>query len=67
MKNRLLTGEVIDLVDCFENSITIWFNNKTNNFCFMLNAKVIKVAKTWKPIENKLNDFIEIVECRNSC
>ena len=48
MKNRLLNGEMIELTNGFD-SVAIWFQGKTNNFCLELNAKVIKATKTWKP------------------
>jgi len=53
MKNRLLNGEMIELTNEVD-SVSLWFQEKTNNFCLMLNAKVVKATKTWKPIENKL-------------
>ena len=53
MKNRLLNGEMIELTNGFD-SVAIWFQEKTNNFCLELNAKVVKSSKTWKPIESKL-------------
>ena len=56
MKTRLLNGEMIELTNEFD-SVTIWFQKKTNNFCLMLNAKVIKATKTWKPIESKLESI----------
>ena len=54
MKNRILNGEMIELTNGFD-SVAIWFQEKTNNFCLELNAKVIKATKTWKPIQSKLN------------
>ena len=56
MKNRLLNGEMIELTN-ESDSIAIWFQEKTNNFCLELNAKVIKATKTWKPIESKLKQL----------
>lgn len=61
MKNRLLNGEMIELTNGFD-SISIWFQEKTNNFCLELNAKVIKATKTWKPIKNKLEQLGELTE-----
>lgn len=62
MKSRLLKGEMIELTNDQEDIITIWFQTLTNHFCLMLNAKVIKSTKTWKPIENKLKSFGELRE-----
>jgi len=62
MKNRLLKGELIELSDLAGNSIAIWFQEKTNNFCLELNAKVIKATKTWKPIQDKLDTFKGLLE-----
>ena len=56
MKTRLLNGEMIDLSN-ESDSVTLWFQSQTNNFCLMLNAKVIKATKTFKPIENKLKEI----------
>jgi hypothetical protein len=53
MKNRLLKGEMIELINEVD-FVSLWFQEKTNNFCLMLNSKVVKATKTWKPIENKL-------------
>lgn len=61
MKNRLLNGEMIELSNDID-LICVWFQKKTNNFCLMLNAKVIKATKTWKPIQNKLNEFNNLIE-----
>lgn len=61
MKNRLLNGELIELTNGFD-SIAIWFQEKTNNFCLELNAKVIKATKTWKPIETRLEQLGELTE-----
>ena len=61
MKTRLINGEMIELTNG-EDSITLWFQEKTNNFCLMLNAKVIKATKTWKPIESKLKQFGGLTE-----
>ena len=61
MKKRLVNGEMIELTNG-DDSIILWFQQKTNNFCLMLNAKVIKATKTWKPIENKLKQFGELTE-----
>lgn len=54
MKNKVLNGEMIELTNNNEDSIAIWFQEKTNNFCLMLNGVVIKATRTWKPIKNKL-------------
>ena len=61
MENRLLNGEMIELTNDID-SVTVWFQEKTNNFCLMLNAKVIKATKTWKPIENKLKTIKSLNE-----
>jgi len=61
MKNRLLNGEMIELTNEFD-SVTLWFQEKTNNFCLMLNSKVIKSTKTWKPIESKLDTITDLTE-----
>jgi len=56
MKTRLLNGEMIELTNEVD-SVSLWFQEKTNNFCLMLNAKVVKTTKTWKPIESKLKSI----------
>jgi len=61
MKNRLLNGELIELTNEFD-SVAIWFQPKTNNFCLELNSKVVKSTKTFKPIENKLNSIGNLLE-----
>ena len=61
MKTRLLNGEMIELTNEVD-SVSLWFQEKTNNFCLMLNAKVVKATKTWKPIENKLNSIGNLKE-----
>jgi len=62
MKTRLLKGEIIELSDINGNYVAIWFQEKTNNFCLELNAKVIKATKTWSPIQNKLDSFSGLIE-----
>jgi hypothetical protein len=61
MKTRLLNGEMIELTNEVD-SVSLWFQEKTNNFCLMLNAKVIKATKTWKPIETKLKSIGNLKE-----
>ena len=61
MKTRLLNGEIIELTDGFI-GVTLWFQEKTNNFCLELNAKVIKATKTWKPISDKLENIGGLTE-----
>ena len=61
MKKRLLNGEMIELLNG-RDSVSIWFQEKTNNFCLMLNCKVIKSTKTWKPIETKLQSIGNLIE-----
>ncbi|MFT6125856.1 MAG: hypothetical protein ACJAVA_000298 [Flavobacteriaceae bacterium] len=61
MKNRLLNGEMVELTNEVD-SVSLWFQEKTNNFCLMLNAKVVKATKTWKPIENKLKKISNLIE-----
>lgn len=61
MKKRLLNGEMIQLEN-EEVLLNLWFQPKTNNFCLMCNGVVIKSVKTWKPIENKLKSFKDLVE-----
>jgi hypothetical protein len=61
MKKRLLNGEMIDLTNEID-SVTIWFQSKTNNFCLMLNAKVVKATKTWNPIQEKLENIGNLKE-----
>ena len=56
MKTRLLNGEIIELTNDTD-SVTLWFQEKTKRFCLMLNAKVIKATKTWKPISDKLKSI----------
>ncbi len=63
MKNRLLNGEMVELSNQ-EDLITLWFQKKTNNFYLMLNEKVIKATKTWKPIQKKLDDFKNLAETK---
>ena len=62
MKNRVLQGEMIELTNEDGDSVMIWFQKKTNNFCLMLNAKVIKATKTWMPVENKLKSIGDLTE-----
>jgi len=62
MKDRILKGEMIELTNGFD-SVAIWFQEKTNNFCLELNAKVIKSTKTWNPIQDKLNKLGTFKEC----
>ena len=57
MKKLLLQGEHIDFTTDNEDLISVWFQPVTNNFCLMLNAKVIKAAKTFKPINDRLKKF----------
>jgi len=61
MKKRLLNGEMIELLNG-RDSVLIWFQEKTNYFCLMLNCKVIKSTKTWKPIETKLQSIGNLIE-----
>ena len=61
MEQRLLNVEMIDLTSD-ENSVSLWFQTKTNHFVLMLNAKVIKATKTWSPIETKLNGIKNLKE-----
>lgn len=61
MENRLLDGEVIELANDSD-SVTVKFQERTNNFSIMLNGKVIKATKTWKPIEDKLKTFDDLSE-----
>ena len=61
MKNRLLNSEMIELENEHD-SVTVWFKDKTNMFCLMLNAKVIKVTRTWKPIQTKLDSIGNLKE-----
>ena len=46
MKNRVLNGEIIELTNGLD-SVSIWFQEKTSNFCLELNAKVVKAVKTF--------------------
>lgn len=59
-KNRLLDGELISLFSG-DDMISL-FLGRQGVFCLELNAKVILATKTWKPIQNKLNTFIELIE-----
>ena len=61
MKNRLLNGEMIDLTN-ESDSVTLWFQKKTDRFCLMLNAKVVKATKTWSPIKSKLESIGNLTE-----
>lgn len=53
MKNRILNGETIELQNDYDS--VYLFKGFQDRFCLMLNAKVIKATKTWKPIQNKLD------------
>ena len=61
MKKRLLNGEMIELTNEVD-SVTLWFQNKTNCFCLMLNGKLVTATKTWKPIETKLKSIGNLME-----
>lgn len=61
MKQRLLQGETIEFTSD-EDSLFIWFSQRTKNFCLMLNGQVIKATKTFKPIETKLSSFVGLIE-----
>lgn len=63
MKNRLLNGEMIELSNQ-QDLVMLWFQKKTNNFCLMLNSKVIKATKTWNPINEKLKKFDNLEESK---
>lgn len=61
MKTRLLNGEMIELTNDVD-SVSLWFQEKTNNFCLMLNSKVVKSTKTWMPIQSKLKSIGNLKE-----
>ena len=58
MKTKLLNKETLELTNANHDEIIIWFNDRFNTFNLMLNAKVIKCTKTFKPIENKLKELL---------
>lgn len=58
MKTKLLNGETLEFTNENQDEILVWFNAKWNTFNLMLNAKVIKATKTFKPIETKLKDLL---------
>jgi hypothetical protein len=58
LKQRLINNnEFINFINDRDDDICLWFNNRTNNFCLELNAELIKATKTFKPIEDKLNNL----------
>lgn len=61
MKKRLLNGETIELEND-NDMVSIWFNDRTSCFCLMLNAKVVKATKTWKPIQDKIDSIGDLEE-----
>lgn len=63
MESRIKKGEPIELIDDKGNHILLWFQSKTSRFYLMLNSKVIKSTRTWKPIENRLQQLGQLTEC----
>ena len=61
MKDRLLNGETIELINENEDLILVWLNERVT-FCLELNGKVIKATKTFKPIQDKLKQLGELTE-----
>lgn len=61
IKRRAIAGEVVDCAVDFDVAIFIWSHKAWGDrqFVLELNGKVIKTAKTWKTIENKLNTLIQ--------
>mgnify|MGYP000898908716 FL=1 len=57
MKDKLLNGETLEFTNKNQDEILVWFNVKWSTFNLMLNAKVIKATKTFKPIETKLRNL----------
>jgi len=57
MKDKLLSGETLEFTNKNQDEILVWFNVKWSTFNLMLNAKVIKATKTFKPIETKLRNL----------
>ena len=57
LKNRLLMGEEIEFES--ENDWMILFTGHNDDFCIMLNAKVINSFKTFRPFIIKVNELIE--------
>jgi len=56
IKKRVQNGETVN----FSNDrdiVHIWFSERSKDFCLMLNSKVIKATKTFKPVENKFNSI----------
>ena len=65
LRKRDLNGETIEFQDLNDSHFEIWFQPRTAHFCLMMNAKVIKATKTWKPIEDKLSGFAGVIESFN--
>ena len=61
IKKRASAGEIVDCSVDFDEAIFIWSHKKWGDryFVLELNGKVIKSAKTWKTILNKLDTFIQ--------
>jgi len=57
IKSRLLNGEEIEFES--ENDWMVLFTGHNGFFCIMLNAKVIKSTKTFKPFIDKVTELIE--------
>lgn len=60
LKLQLLKGDLIELTTENQDSVALWFQPKTNNFCLEFNSIVIIATKTFKPIENKLKTLGEL-------
>ena len=62
MKKRLLNGEVLELQNCSGDCMVLSFRKTLGGsmeFVVELNAKIIKMCKTFKAFENKVNELIE--------
>jgi hypothetical protein len=62
MEKKLLAGENFEFLNDEGDSMQVWFSPITSCFCLMLNGKVIKSTKTFKPVKMKLDD-LGAMEC----
>lgn len=61
MKERILNGEILELWNT-NDVILLWWQKRTNSYFLMLNSKIIKQTRAWKPIQKKLADFENLKE-----
>lgn len=59
MEKQLRNGQLLDLTNG-QDVVSIWFNQRSRDFCVMLNAKVVKATKTFRPVKKWLEDFGEL-------